>query len=234
MFPIRTAWQTAEMGLVTVDLPAPAAARGSWAARAALHAARGWGGSCHAAGTRWHYDDSGGNWGDLHLLPGGRAVLVGHDHEYSETYWGAAADYFGEEETDLLAEAPHWWAAPARSYGEHEWVGFVYGFEGGVWQRADFDLYDGLDSVGVPGLQTPAGREATEEDDADWLVGMSRDSPHLGGREPSVEVARELIAADGRLDEHDLRRMIGDEPAAEPWDVSASSLAALRFHEVKW
>src|SRR5690349_11416021 len=101
------------MALVTIDLPSPDEMRGRWAAFAAVCAARGWSDSCRADGGTWHYDDGGGNYADLVHLDGGRAVLLGNDHEYSDTYFAKAAEYFGEEETDLLADAPSWWGPPA-------------------------------------------------------------------------------------------------------------------------
>jgi hypothetical protein len=122
------------MGLVTLDLPQPRRMRGRWAAFAAVCAARGWGDDCHADGPVWHFDDGGGNWADLHHVGAGRAVLIGHDHEYSDTYFAAAAEYFEKPETDLLGGAPDWWAPPARAALDRGlWVGFVYGYEDGVW-----------------------------------------------------------------------------------------------------
>ncbi|MFT7839538.1 proteophosphoglycan 5 [Saccharothrix sp. BKS2] len=133
-----------------VQLPEPRWMRARWAAFAAVCAARGWGDNCHAAGPRWHYDDGGGNWADLVHVDADRAVLLGHDHEYSETYHGRAAEYFGEPETDLLAGAPDWWAAPVRAAeADGLWVGFAYGFRDG-WLRADYDADDGFDSVNPP------------------------------------------------------------------------------------
>lgn len=62
------------------------------------------------------------------LLPQGRALLFGHDHEYSDAYYGEAAVYFGEPETDLLAQAPPWWGEALTAHHSQqlgEWVGFV-------------------------------------------------------------------------------------------------------------
>lgn len=231
MFPRVRAWHTAGMGLATVEMPTPMQLRGAWAAHAAVLSARDWGDGCWARGPRWHFDDSGGNWADLHHLDGGRAVLVGRDHEYSDTWWGEAAREFGEEETDLLAGAPGWWAAPLTAYASSDWIGFVYGFEDGVWQRAEYDADDGLASIGVPGLALPA---PGSEDDADRLLTFAADSPHLGDRKPTKEIAEALIAADGLISADLFRLLIGDEPADSPWDVGAATLAALRFREVRW
>ncbi|WP_433505217.1 hypothetical protein ACQP04_01065 [Pseudonocardia halophobica] len=137
------------MTLVALDLSTPAEMRGRWAAFAAICATRGWAGSCFAEPGRWHYDDGGGNWADLRLL-GDRAVLIGNDHEYSDTYFRAAAEYFGEPETDLLAGAPDWWAPPAEAAAAAgEWVGLVYGFDGG-WSRAPTRSPTGSAASGCP------------------------------------------------------------------------------------
>ena len=72
---------------------------------AAVCRSRGWNDSVYATSNEWFYHDGGGNWCTLRFLAKHRAVLLGHDHEYSHTYFGTAADYFDEEETDLLADA---------------------------------------------------------------------------------------------------------------------------------
>ncbi|MEU7530910.1 proteophosphoglycan 5 [Saccharothrix sp. NPDC042600] len=203
------------MGLVEVELPDPLRLRGRWAAFAAVCAARGWGDNCHADGAVWHYDDGGGNWADLHHVGGGRAVLLGHDHEYSETYYANAAEYFEEPETDLLAGAPDWWAPPTRAVLDRgAWVGFVYGFEDGRWQRAPYDLDDGFDSVGLPALDDKRCREL--------VLDFVQDAP---GRpdDPAVDA---LVAADGDVTEAQVAAVVGTG-----WDVAAGVAAARRFRE---
>jgi hypothetical protein len=165
------------MDLITLDLPAPAAVRNRWAAYAAVQAARGWGDAAHATDGVWHFDDGGGNWADLLHVDGGRAVLIGNDHEYSDTYWGAAAEYFGEDETDLLAGVPDWWAAAVRTVAERDtqnWIGFAYGWDGSVWRRAAYAKDDGFASLGLPALSDERFRELVGdlppvEITADWL-----------------------------------------------------------------
>ena len=144
------------MALRTVGLPTPAEMKPRWAAYAALLAVRGerWAQGAHATAHGWHYDDGGGNWADVVSAGSGRAVLVGHDHEYSETYFREGATYFGEEETDLLADAPDWWEAAIVPYLDRQrtagmWIGFIYGFDG-RWMRSDYDADDGFTSVGLP------------------------------------------------------------------------------------
>jgi hypothetical protein len=83
--------------LVARDLATPAERRGRWAAFAAICATRGWGSSCFA-GRPPHYDDGGGSGADLHLV-GDRAVLVGNDHEYSDTPGVVAAAAFRQEQS---------------------------------------------------------------------------------------------------------------------------------------
>ncbi|KXJ40977.1 MAG: hypothetical protein AXA67_07045 [Methylothermaceae bacteria B42] len=117
---------------------------------AAVLAARGWGDDvCALSSNQWLYHDGGGNWAKLHFVDKSRAVLFGHDHEYSETYFGEAAEYFGEEETDLLKDAPDWWGEALNPEPQGPWIGFIYGWNGEKWQRASYDKGDGFDDVGL-------------------------------------------------------------------------------------
>ncbi len=150
------------MPLVNVELDHPNVLRNRWAADAAVMAALGFVNVSHAEGRRWHYDDSGGNWADLVMLDDGRAVLFGHDHEYSDTYFREAAAYFQEDETDLLADAPDWWGTVLPT-GEDQWIGFVYGFDGTSWSRADYAINDGFASVNVPACSTERLHEMVNE-----------------------------------------------------------------------
>lgn len=205
------------MSLVPLDLPAPDALRGRWAAFAAICAARGWADACHADAAVWHFDDGGGNWADLHHVGEGRAVLIGHDHEYSETYFAEAAAYFGEPETDLLAGAPAWWEPPTRPAGARgDWVGFVYGFDGVQWWRAAYDVDDGFASVGLVALDDERYREQVAQ--------FVQDAPGLTGPPDSIAVDA-LAAADGAVTPALLRAVIG--PTG--WDAEAGADAARRF-----
>ncbi|WP_406859120.1 proteophosphoglycan 5 [Streptomyces sp. HUAS MG47] len=206
------------MGLVTLDLPTPAQLRGRWAALAAVCAARQWGPLCCANGPVWHFDDRGGNWVELHRLGAGRAVMLGHDHEYSETYYGPAAEEFGEEETDLLAGAPDWWRpVVTETLAAEEYVGFVYGFDGERWQRAAYDVDDGFVSVGLPALS----RDRTHNS----VVAFTRDAPGLGGATASADAVDALVAADGEVTEAQVTAVIG----AGGWDAAAGAAAARAF-----
>jgi hypothetical protein len=209
------------VALVALDLPLPREMRGRWAAFAAVCAARGWGNSCHADGPVWHFDDGGGNWADLHHVGAGRAVLVGHDHEYSDTYYDTAAEYFDEPETDLLADAPGWWAPPARAVLDRGlWVGFVYGYEDGVWQRAAYELSDGFTSVGLPAVDDGRCREL--------IVEFTQDAPGLAGRAADPHSVDALIAADAEVTEAHVTAVIG--PTG--WHPAAGAAAAREFLRV--
>jgi hypothetical protein len=193
---------------MTLDLPAPDRMRGQWAAVAAVCAATGSPDMAYADGARWHYDDAGGNWGDLVHLGPGRAVLLGNDHEYSETYFRDAATYFGEEETDLLAGAPAWWEAPVvEAMAREEWVGFVYGYDG-TWVRADYDLPDGFGSLGHPGVNR-----------ADCLELVAQ---FAGDPDPASVVA--LVGAGSEVSPELLGSVVGSAG-----DVDAGVAAARRF-----
>ena len=158
--------------LTRIDhLPRPDDLAPGWAAIAAVLATRGprWATSAFADGDTWHHDDGGGNWADLVHGDHGRAVLIGHDHEYSDTYFRDAAEYFGEPETDLLAETPDWWAALSATHldairTQGGWVGFVYGFDGSSWWRATYAPDDGFASLALPFL-TRRGTVASLVDD---------------------------------------------------------------------
>jgi hypothetical protein len=152
-------------------LPHPADLAPAWSAIAATLATRGprWATSAFARGALWHHDDGGGNWADLVHGDDGRAVLLGHDHEYSETYFREAAAYFGEAETDLLADAPEWWSALAATHldairTEGMWLGFLYAFDGTAWWRADYESDDGFTSLALPFLDRDRAVAAIVDD----------------------------------------------------------------------
>lgn len=143
------------MPLIQIELPSPKQMRAGWAANAALVAAKGKGWELNAVATEdhWHYHDGGGNWVSLKFKDKNKAILIGMDHEYSRTYFRESAAYFGEKETDLLKDAPDWWDSELSTIiGEirfEPWIGFIYGWDGSVWKRAEYDLDDGFTSVGL-------------------------------------------------------------------------------------
>lgn len=201
--------------LVALDLPEPAALRGGWAALAAVCASRGWTDSAHASDNRWFYHDGGGNWACLHVLSPERAVLFGHDHEYSETYFADAAEYFGEEETDLLAGAPQWWRECLALPPNTMWIGFVYGWDGEQWQRAEYDLDDGFESLNLLG--------ACSINSTELLEGFAADAPGLNGNRIASEHLQALILADAQITPELL------EAVVPGWDIAAGVEASRAF-----
>ena len=91
------------------------------------------------------YVAGGGDWFQLHRLDADRALLVGRDVEDTETFFGAAVSVFGgDDETDLLAAVPEWWAdlvrarhAGAFSTGDgFDPISVVCGWDGRQWTKA--------------------------------------------------------------------------------------------------
>ncbi|MEO1475258.1 MAG: proteophosphoglycan 5 [Pseudomonadota bacterium] len=203
------------MTLQIVDIPSPRELRGGWAALSAVLAAAGLGNFVYADARQWYYHDGGGNWACLRFIGPGRIVLVGHDHEYSETYFRESAAYFGEGETDLLAGAPDWWGTDIGPSPFGEWIGFVYGWNGQIWQRADYDLNDGFTSVGLLKGCSIGGMEGLKESAAD--------APGLDGEDPDAAALSALIAADGNV----TRELL--EAAVPGWDIDAGVAAARAF-----
>jgi hypothetical protein len=206
------------MDLVPVDLAHVDELRNRWAAYSAVMAALGYADLSNAAGNLWHFDDAGGNWAELVLLDQGRAVLFGHDHEYSETYFREAATYFQEEETDLLAGAPDWWGE-VLPRDPDRWVGFVYGFDSGTWQRTSYELDDGFASLGHP---------AVAFDRLYDLVGEFISSSALRAgitHQPAEEAVRVLADRGPELTAEDLQAVFG---AFVP-DIASGVLAAQAF-----
>ena len=203
------------MPLVKLDLPSPIQLRPGWAAFSAVCNARGWNDSVYADQNQWYYHDGGGNWACLRFQGKGRAVLLGHDHEYSETYFGKAAEYFQEEETDLLKGAPNWWAENLDPMPFGDWIGFIYGWDGENWQCSNYEKQDGFSSVGLI-------RACMELDE---LFEHSKDAPGLNGSDPNMELLGEIVNADTNISTDLLER------AVPGWDAAAGVAAAKRFSE---
>jgi len=203
------------MSLVKIVLPSPAELRGGWAALAAVCAARGWGNQVHATANQWLYHDGGGNWACLRFKDKDKIVLLGHDHEYSETYYGEAAKYFQEEETDLLAGAPEWWAHNLNPEPFGEWIGFIYGWDGQQWHRSNYENDDGFESVGL--------LKACSVNDTEYLKEFSSDAPGLKGQPAKSEALGALVAADANITDSLL------ETVVPGWDIDAGVTAAKIF-----
>ncbi|MFC8228120.1 proteophosphoglycan 5 [Streptomyces sp. NPDC057287] len=205
------------MTLVQLDLPDPPALRGRWAALAAVHAASGHGEQCRALPPVWHYDDGQGSWADLHHLDEGRAVLLGQDRNDSETYYAEASDFYEEKETDLLAGAPDWWEPPVRRVREAQlFLGFVYGFDGSIWQRAEYELDDGFASVRLPALSDERTREA--------VLAATPRTADAGTPGPAEESVDALIAAGAEADSALVAAVV---PIG--WDTHSGAEAARAF-----
>lgn len=206
------------MSLVTLDLPSPMALRGGWAALASVCAARGWKDLVYATSSQWVYHDGGGNWACIRFLNKDKAVLIGYDHEYSETYFGEAAKYFQEEETNLLAGAPEWWGKDLNPQPFGEWIGFIYGWDGHKWQRANYKKQDGFESVGLLG--------ACSMNDTNILKDFASDAPGLNGKSPQPSALKALIDADAKITSSLL------EAVVPGWNIEAGVSAANQFLKV--
>lgn len=193
------------------------ALRGGWAALAAVSASRGWNRNIYASSHQWLYHDGGGNWACLRFQDAGKAILLGHDHEYSDTYFGKAAEYFSEEETNLLAEVPDWWSLDLNPTPLGEWIGFIYGWDGHCWQRAAYDKHDGFEQVGLLG--------ACSLNSTELLGQFAMDAPGLRGNPPSFAALSALVAADGKVTSALLDAVVPG------WDIAAGVAAARKFLE---
>lgn len=199
-----------------MDLAPPVDLNHRWATFAALCASRGWDDTRADGSVRRHHD-GGGNWASMVLLPQGRALLFGHDHEYSDTYFREAAAFFEQDETDLLADTPAWWGealAAHHTADVGDWVGFVYGWEDGRWQRTSYDADDGFAGLALP-MRT---HEGAVLDVQDWLAGEAHDH---GRPSPDRAVAEALIMAGPGLTEEQLSGV-----AMPGWDLSKGVAAA--------
>ena len=196
-------------------MPTPYELRGGWAALAAVCAARGWDSEVYATDEQWIYHDGGGNWACLRFLTEGRAVLMGHDHEYSETYYGEAAKYFEEEETDLLSGAPDWWGSNLDPQPLGEWIGFVYGWDGHNWQRANYDVADGFEDVGLLSACSVGTIEVLQD--------FASDAPGLTGGAPDEGALRKLVDADAQI------TLALLEAVVPGWNIDAGIEAARKF-----
>lgn len=204
-------------GLVSLNIPSPKELRGGWAALAAVCASRGWGNDVYAKKDQWFYHDGGGNWVCLRFKEKNKAILIGHDHEYTETYYGEAAKYFEEEETDILADTPDWWSFDMNPAPFGEWIGFVYGWDGEKWQRANYDKPDGFKEVNLI--------DACSMNDFEQLQQHSFDAPGNNGKAPSDKKLKKLVDADANITPELLENIVPG------WDIKAGVEAAKKFLE---
>lgn len=212
--PLKNIYQ---QGLITLSIPSPKELRGGWAAMAAICAAQGWENDIYATSDQWFYHDGGGNWVCLRFKEKNKAILIGHDHEYSETYYGEAAKYFKEEQTNILADAPEWWSFDMSPEPFGEWIGFVYGWDGEKWQRASYNKPDGFEDIGLLNACSVNGFETLGE----YSIG----APGNNGVAPSNEKLKKLVEADANISPEIL------ESVVPGWDIDAGIEAAKRFLE---
>jgi len=179
------------MPLTEVKLPTPVELRGGWAALAAIQAAYGWDDVVYATDKEWYYSDMGGNWASLRFTDDGKAVLIGHDHEYSETK-------LTEDDTDsiLLKDTPAWWSEMALPIIYGEVIGFVYGWDGDKWQRATYEADDGFQYMGLLDATRSKGNHS-----------LSETVEHMFGCTDYHSIA-DLISADANITENILSKII--------------------------
>ena len=203
------------MSLIEIDLPEPEELRKGWAAISAVYAAKGWSDDIYASTDEWLFHDGGGNWACLRFIDTDKAILIGHDHEYSETYFQKAATYFEEEETDLLKDAPSWWSTNLSPEPFGEWIGFIYGWDGKKWQRADYNKEDGFNSVGLI--------DACFNNPIEFIKTNSMDNAKIKKNPPSHAAIQAIVDADADIPRSLLKQVIPG------WNLKKGSEAARRF-----
>jgi len=199
------------MPLVEVNIPSPRALRGGWAIAAAINAAKyKKRQNVYAQNNYWYYDDGGGNWACLRFRNNEQAVLFGHDHEYSRTYFRDAARDFGERETDLLRDAPGWWAELINPPEYGPYIGFIYGWDNNKWRRANYDGNDGFKQVGLLRAISTYGRNSLSDSivDIPERPGMIDLWKSLIKYFSVVKVLRTLVASDADITESEFEKLV--------------------------
>lgn len=223
-------WST--VGFTTVNLTKPEHLWDEWAVCAAVEYA-----ACDSSSVgveelrsrhRFaHYDDGGGNWAELVLLPDKRAVLCGRDLEFSQTCF--REDFEGVEEIDVLAGVPEWWRSAIDELGNDpaSWaptISFAYGFDGNHWLRVYYDVDDGFAGAtpDVGGLVMEALMGAAQsalDEDADQAA--------LEDFTPDEAALEALWAAGRHLTAEHLRAAFG--PVAAYCDIDLGMRAVAEF-----
>ncbi len=144
-----------------------------------------------------------------------QAIFVGHDHEYSETYFGESAKYFEEEETNLLASAPDWWRFNLSPLPFGEWIGFVYGWDGESWRKANYELSDGFNDIGL--------LDACSLNDTDLLSEITADAPGSNGQPASQAALDTLVSMGPEMTYEQLELVVPG------WNIDAGIAAARKF-----
>jgi hypothetical protein len=173
----------------------------------------------YATSDSWEFCDGGGNWASLRLVEPDKFVLIGHDHEYSEAYFRDAAAYFEQPETDLLKDAPDWWAKRVEPRANAEWIGFIYGWDGVCWRRARYPENDGFAQLDLLG--------ACSVGKTDYLRDFAMDAPGLRGGKPSVRALRQLVDAGPEMTPELLAKVVPG------WSIYGGVTAARAFAQLK-
>jgi hypothetical protein len=204
-----------------VDLAEPAILWTRWATLATALSAVGFDDVWTVGPDGGHHDDHGGNWSHLALIEGGRAVLYGYDHEYSDT---AQAD----PPIDLLAGAPDWlpWDDLIR-YAAEDQLGYVHWHDGTTWSRVDYPdtIKDGCTATTGPVLTV----DATLDELAGFVFEWGEHEPDDATERAAVRTAAEslLVAAGrGQLDAAVLTAYPCRSPEAGPAVAAAGGLTA--------
>ena len=195
------------MSLIELNIPTPLELRGRWSTLAAVYAAYGWNDVAHATETAWSYNDMGGNWVCLRFAGANKAVMVGHDHEYSRT----ALTKDTANESILLKDAPYWWIE--HIYPSPEKIGFIYGWENNKWQRASYTEEDGFDYAGLLHATSLRGRHSLSEAIADMFGSADENA------------IADLIRADANVTEDILSKVVSKN-FAEGVDAARNFLKA--------
>lgn len=198
-FQVTTVHATPHMALITINLPSPAELRGGWAARAAVQESYSPDGFVSAAEDGWLYSDGGGNWVYLRIVGNDKALLLGHDHEFSQT----ALTEANAVNSILLADAPSWWLENAFPHplGE-DVIGFIYGWENNQWQRSNYRENDGFEYVGLLAAISASGRHSISETVKD-MYGSAK-----------LSAVKNLISADANISEAHLKKITDKNIAA--------------------
>lgn len=148
------------MSLINISIPAPAQLRAGWSALAAINTAYyGTEDVAFAKNNDWFYDDQGGNWACLRFTGDGKAVLFGHDHEYSSM----SLTKNTANDSALLKDTPDWWRDCISLDDPSDTIGFIYGWENKRWQRADYQGEDGFSYAGLLQAISPTGNHSLSE-----------------------------------------------------------------------
>lgn len=210
--------------LVRRDLPDLDTMRDRWAAVAAF-----WATVTGPPGERapraqshgWYYDFHSGSWAQLILLPGERAVLIGVDRDYSETF---------REEVDMQVGLPPWARSvlPSAPEGYIPLWGLAYVYDDGAWWSRETGLKDGLDRL-LPAVSVEEVVDCARDlfQNIEFLDELDEHDPRLEIELDPAAVVR-AIALGPDLDEQTLRDVL----VFEELDFVAGVAAARAFADV--